>query len=330
MFKTCAILGATGLVGAELIKIFNQDKNFQFENLILLSYHSQYPPIAYKNKLIKVTTLDKNNIPKVDILFSSAPATLSKEIIPKFLEQGSYVIDDSSAFRLENSCALVICGINDYLISKSQKLYAQPNCVIVGISYPIFLLFKNYKIKKIYISTYQSISGAGKNALNDFNQNLKNYIENKNISLKFFQNDPILNAIPVIPDTNYQSNIFENFTQEEEKLILELNKVLQANLDINPACVRISTLRGHCANVFVELEEPHPLGEIETLFKSNPYIEFSNSDIFTPKDAAFKDKVFICRLKLKNNVLSFWAVWDNLRIGAALNMYHIFKKLLDS
>ncbi len=331
-FRSCAILGATGLVGQELLSIMNKDNKFTFEKLLLFSSsQTKNISIQYKGKKITVLPFDENKIPDVDVLFSSVDETLSKKFVPLFLKKGTYVIDDSSAFRLDRESALVLDGINDNLIKKSQKLYSQPNCALIGIAYPLHSLIPIYHIKKIYVSTYQSISGAGRNAMADFSVNLKNYIEGKNIKLNVFKNNPVLNAIPVIPDYDFHGKTNPDFTKEEEKIALETNKILgkQNNpLPILATCVRVSVTVGHSACVFIEVKEQPDFTKISKAFQSNKHIEFSNNMVFTPQYAAGKDKVFVCRLRLSANTICFWTTWDNLRIGSGLNMWNIFKKLL--
>lgn len=328
-FKTAAILGVTGMVGQELLSIMNADTSFQFEKLFVYSSSQTSQQIVeYKGHKIPVSPFDENNIPDIDILFSSVDENLSKKIVPEFLKKGAYVIDDSSAFRLDKKCAMVVVGINDNLIRVSQKLYAQPNCVVIGIVYPLFLIMSKYRVKKVYVSTYQSITGAGKKAFREFTENLNNYINTKEIRLEVFKNDPILNAIPVIPDSVEAGGgkILKGFTYEEEKIALEVKRMLNTDIDIIATAVRVSVEVGHSASIFLEVQG-RPL-RIEALFKNSPYIEFEKNAIYTPKQARGKNKVYICRLRTYKNTICFWATWDNLRIGSALNMWNIFKKLL--
>ncbi len=336
IFESCAILGATGLVGRELLMIMNNDESFTFKNLLLYSSSSTtVTTLEYKSEKISVRPLDEKNIPQVDIVFSSLNESLSKQYVPHFLAKGSCVIDDSSAFRLEKDSALVLCGINDNLIKKKQRLYSQPNCVVVGIAYPLNLIIKKYPVTNVYVSTYQSISGAGKNALNDFYNNLVNYINGKALKLDVFKNDPILNAIPTIPDFSYESKQFPGFTKEEEKIILETKRILGTDFDIVPTCVRVSVEKGHSASISIEIDEKHIINagypehkQVKEILSGDKFLIFSDSEVFTPKQASGKDEIYICRLKILGNTISFWATWDNLRIGAALNMWNIFKKLL--
>lgn len=330
MLDNCAIVGATGLVGQELLTIMNKDSGFKFKNLFLYSSSRGKKSIfEYKSRKISVEPFDEKNLPHFDIVFSSMDENLSRKYVPVFLDRGCYVIDDSSAFRLDKSSALVVYGINDELIRREQKLYCQPNCVVIGIVYPIFLVSKVYKINRVYVSTYQSITGAGRKALEDFTTNLKNFVEDSEICLKIFKNDPVLNAIPVIPDSNFTGEKLEGFTKEEEKLFLETNRILGKNIPIISTCVRISVMRGHSATVFIELAQEASPTEIARLLENNEFIEFKNDGIYTAKDVVGKDKVYLCRLKVFKNILSFWVGWDNLRIGSAYNMWKIFTKLIE-
>lgn len=317
-----AIVGATGIVGREILKILNQKKLIKNNNIFLYaSKNSENKIITIGKDSFIVRELNKNNLEKkFDYALFSAGGKISKVWAKEFINRGAVVIDNSSQFRRDKNVPLVVPEIN-IKTAKTSKLIANPNCSTIGASLPVYEMSKIYKVKRIIISTYQAVSGAGKRGLDDLKTGKANKFDFK------IKN----NLIP-------QIDVFcENgYTFEEDKMQFELKKILNNNkLKISTTCVRVPIKNCHSESVFIEFYEKPDINQIKTQLKNTKGIKFVDVQCKQkypmPLIANGKNDVFVGRLRYDTancRALSFFICFDNIRKGAALNAVQILESLI--
>lgn len=321
-----AVVGATGMVGEVMLKVL-AERNFPITELVLVaSERSVGKKMTYKNQEYTVVGLADAVGAKPDIAIFSAGGDTSLEWAPKFAEVGSTVIDNSSAWRMDPTKKLIVPEINAHQLTKEDKIIANPNCSTIQLVLVLAPLHKKYKMKRVVISTYQSVSGTGLKAV----QQLENEIAG--IQGEMAYNYPISrNAIP-------HCDIFlENgYTKEEMKLAREPQKIFDdRTFSVTATAVRIPTAGGHSESVNVEFENDFDLAEVRKLLsESSGVIVQDNPDTNTypmPIYAHDKDDVFVGRIRrdeTQRNTLNMWIVADNLRKGAATNAIQIGEYLV--
>lgn len=343
-----AIVGATGLVGREILKILNQKKLIKNNNIYLYaSKNSENKTIKLGGRSFVVKELNINNLEnKYNFALFSAGSEISKKWAGEFIKRGATVVDNSSAFRRDVGKLLCVPEINGKKIKKNT-IIANPNCSTIGVSLPIFALNKLYKIKKIIISTYQAVSGAGQKGLND----LKNGTKNK---LKYKIKNNLIPQIDYFLDNGY--------TFEEDKMNFELKKILNNNkLNISTTCVRVPIKNCHSESVYVEFNKEPNIKEIKKALrnmdgirvienlgdlcfdKSNKYKKFFCANfaggINADKENVYpmpilangKNDVLVGRIRKDSackNAISFFICFDNIRKGAALNAVQIMERVM--
>lgn len=322
-----AVVGATGLVGEVMLKVLNE-REFPVTELIpVASERSVGKMISFKDKEYKVVSLSDAIAMKPDIALFSAGGGTSLEWAPKFAEAGITVVDNSSAWRMDHSKKLVVPEINADQLTKDDKIIANPNCSTIQMVVVLAPLHKKYKIKRLVISTYQSITGTGVKAV----KQLEN--EMAGISGEMAYHYPIhQNAIP-------HCDVFEDngYTKEEMKLVRETQKILDdKTIAVTATAVRIPTAGGHSESVNVEFEHDFDINEVRKLLNEAPGVVVQdNIDVNTypmPIFANGKDDVFVGRIRRDGsqpNSLNLWIVSDNLRKGAATNTIQIAEYLLE-
>ena len=322
-----AVVGATGLVGEVMLKVLNE-REFPVTELIpVASERSVGKMISFKDKEYKVVSLSDAIAMKPDIALFSAGGGTSLEWAPKFAEAGITVVDNSSAWRMDHSKKLVVPEINADQLTKDDKIIANPNCSTIQMVVVLAPLHKKYKIKRLVISTYQSITGTGVKAV----KQLEN--EMAGISGEMAYHYPIhQNAIP-------HCDVFEDngYTKEEMKLVRETQKILDdKTIAVTATAVRIPTAGGHSESVNVEFENDFDINEVRKLLNEAPGVVVQdNIDVNTypmPIFANGKDDVFVGRIRRDGsqpNSLNLWIVSDNLRKGAATNTIQIAEYLLE-
>ena len=329
--KKIAILGATGLVGLEVIKILEQ-RNFPTKELFLFtSEKSEGQKIIFKDQEIEILADYEPLIDKVDLVFGCLDDTFAEDIIPKFKEK-SVIIDNSSVYRLAPEVPLVIPEINPESIKEYKGIIANPNCSTIQMLVPLFPLHKKAKIKRIFVATYQSVSGHGRDAVNELKLEFEYLAMDQPIE-KFeghiFPHPIGNNIIPQIGGFNT-----EGYTKEEMKMVTETKKILNdESIQIMATCVRIPVLYGHSEAVSVEFENPISPSEAREILKNAPGVKLmdKNEDYPMPIHVAGKDEVFVGRIRKDlalENGLAMWIVADNVRKGAALNAVQIAELLL--
>ena len=326
-----AVVGATGLVGREMIKIL-EERDFPVKKLSLLaSDKSAGTKILFKSEEIEVESFHKDFFNQVDIALFSAGGDVSKKLVPIAVSKGTVVIDNSSYFRMHNDVPLVIPEVNPEKIFEHDGIIANPNCSTIQMIAALAPIHKISKITKIVVSTYQAVSGSGKAAIDELYNQTKEVLEEKKISRVVYPHQIAFNAIPHI-DT-FESN---GFTKEEMKMVHETRKILNdENIKISPTCVRIPAFFGHAESVYFELEKRLELSKIKEIIRNEPNLKLID-DIFNNKYplqimTEYYDEVMVGRVRkdLHNeNGYNIWVVANNLRKGAALNAVQIAEKLI--
>ena len=322
-----AVVGATGMVGEVMLEVLAK-RNFPVTELIpVASEKSVGKEIEFNGKKYKVVGLQTAVDMKADIALFSAGGETSLEWAPKFAETGTTVIDNSSAWRMDASKKLVVPEINANQLTKEDKIIANPNCSTIQMVLALAPLHKKYKIKRIIVSTYQSITGTGVKAV----QQLEN--EYAGVTGEMAYKYPIhRNAIP-------QCDSFEEngYTKEEMKLVNEPKKILSDDsIKITATAVRVPIVGGHSEAVNVEFENDFDVDDIRRILHETPGIVVQdNTDTYTypmPKFAQGKDEVFVGRIRRDEsqpNTVNMWIVADNLRKGAATNTVQIAEYLVE-
>ncbi len=321
-----AVVGATGLVGTKMIQIL-EERNFPLTEFIpVASERSAGKELKYKGKSYKVVTMEQAVAMRPDIALFSAGGSTSLEWAPKFAEVGTTVIDNSSAWRMDPTKKLVVPEINANTLTKEDKIIANPNCSTIQLVVALNDLHKKYKIKRIVVSTYQSVTGTGKKAVDQM-MNERNGIEGE----MAYPHRIDMNALPHI-------DVFtENgYTKEEMKMVNETKKIMgDDSIKLTATTVRIPVMGGHSESANVEFENEYDLNElVEVLRKTKGVIvknDNSNYDYPMPKDAHDKDEVFVGRIRrdeTQAKTVNMWIVADNLRKGAATNAVQIAEYLV--
>jgi len=321
-----AIIGATGLVGSVLLKILKERK-FPLTKLILVASKSSIgKKINFNRKAYEIVSLDTALKLKPNIVLFSAGSDVSIEWAPKFKLIGSTVIDNSSAWRMDSSKKLIVPEINAHLLSKKDKIIANPNCSTIQLVIALFELHNKFNIKRLVISTYQSVTGTGIKAINQLESETIGKESKKAYPYKIYKN-----AIP-------HCDIFEKngYTKEEMKLVNETKKILSDDsISITATAVRIPVMGGHSEAVNVEFSNPFEVSDVLKILKNTIGItvqdDVKQSLYPMPLTSQGKDDVFVGRIRRdysKENALNLWVVSDNLRKGAALNAVQIAEYLI--
>lgn len=328
-----AILGATGVVGQHIKEIL-EERDFQFSSIkFLASAKSAGKPIEFKGKTYTVEEAVPSAFDGVDIVLSSAGASTSKALVNEITKRGCVMVDNTSAFRMDKDTPLVIAGVNDEDLKSHKGVIANPNCSTSQLMLVIKPLHDYAKIKRMIVSTYQAVSGAGKAAIDELEANTKAFLNCEEFKNEVFDKQIAFNLIPRI-------DVFadDDYTKEELKVVNETKKIMHLPKDTPISCtaVRVPVFVGHSESVSIEFEnEITPQKAREILDEAYGVEVIDNPSQFkypTPVFAAGKDPVYVGRIRKElafNNGLAMWVVADNLRIGAALNTVRIAEKLVE-
>ena len=322
-----AVVGATGMVGTIMIKLL-EERNFPVSEILLVASEKSIGNELYFNeKTIKVIALKDALFKKPEIAIFSAGSAISLEWAPKFAEAGTTVIDNSSAWRMDLSKKLVVPEINASTLTANDKIIANPNCSTIQLVMALAPLHEKYRMKRVIISTYQSVSGTGKKAVNQ----LENEISGVQSEMAYPY--PIhKNALPHCDD--FEEN---GYTKEEMKLAREPQKILNdRSFSISATAVRIPTAGGHSESVNVEFKKDFEINTVRKILHETPGVTVQdNPDTNTypmPIYANGKDDVFVGRIRRDETLektLNMWIVSDNLRKGAATNAIQIAEYIID-
>ncbi len=321
-----AVVGATGLVGSVMLKVL-AERNFPVTELIpVASAKSAGKELDFKGKKYKVVTVDDAIAMKPDIALFSAGGSTSLEQAPRFAEVGTTVIDNSSAWRMDATKKLVVPEVNAHVLTADDKIIANPNCSTIQMVVVLEPLHKKYGIKRVVVSTYQSVTGTGVKAVEQM-MNERKGVEG-----------PMAYAYPIDLNVIPQIDIFQDngYTKEEMKMILETKKIMgDDSIRVTATTVRIPVMGGHSESVNIEFEKDFDLADVRSILEKEAGIivvdDPANLKYPMPKDAHEKDEVFVGRIRRDEsqpNTLNLWIVADNLRKGAATNAVQIAEYLM--
>lgn len=326
-----AILGATGNVGRKFLEVL-EERGFPINNLRLLSSEkSSGKKIKFKGKEYSVEKATKDSFKGIDLVLASAGGKVSKDLAHHAVAAGAVYIDNSSYFRMEKDVPLIVVGVNESEVKKHKGIIANPNCTMAQLVVPLKALHDLAVLKRVIVSSYQSVSGAGKAAIEELTEQTKEYQSKGSYTSKKVNRKFAFNVVPHIDDFSEGG-----YTKEELKVISETRKVLGLpNLRMTCTAVRVPVYIGHSESVNVEFEKSVTREEIIKALTRFPGIEVvddpENEKYPMAIDIAGKDPVYIGRIREDNsnlNTFNFWVVADNLRVGAALNAVRIAEELL--
>lgn len=322
-----AVVGATGLVGGEILKVL-AERNFPVTELIpVASEKSVGKTIEFKGKTYTVHSVEDAIKAKPAIAIFSAGGSISLALAPRFAEVGTTVIDNSSAWRMNPANKLIVPEINAHVLTREDKIIANPNCSTIQMVVALNPLHKKYKLKRVVVSTYQSVTGTGKAAVDQLMNERKG-----NTATKVYPHPIDLNLIPHI-------DVFldNGYTKEEMKMVNETKKILgDDSVQVTATTVRIPVIGGHSEAINAEFEQEFELEEIYTLLHNAPGVivedDVKSFKYPMPLNAHGKDDVFVGRIRrdeTQPRTLNMWVVADNLRKGAATNAVQIAEYLLE-
>jgi aspartate-semialdehyde dehydrogenase len=323
-----AVIGATGLVGQKMLQVL-AEQNLQIDEIIVAaSDKSIGKKVTYKDQELTLISMDQAVQARPNIAIFSAGAEVSLQYAEKFAAVGTYVIDNSSAWRKDKNVPLVVPEINASDISVDNHIIANPNCTTICMLMALAPLHRKYNAKRLVISTYQSVSGSGQKGLNQLAMEQKGEVcDNPAYPTQIHEN--------VIP---HGGNFLENgYTAEEEKLVFETNKILHSDIAVTATVVRVPVYGGHSESLNIEFENDFDLDEVRNILSAAPgvvlYDNPSENIYPTPVMAYDKDEVFVGRIRRDFSIdkgLNIWLVSDNIRKGAATNAVQIAKYIIEN
>ena len=324
-----AIIGASGNVGRKTIEILEKS-NLSIDNLFLVaSSKSAGKKIKFKKKEIIIEDLENYDFSKAQITFFAAGSQIAREWAPKAAKK-TIVIDNSSYFRMQKDVPLVISEVNPEALDKHNNIISNPNCSTMQMILPLKPLHDEYKIKRVIVSTYQAVSGAGKAPMDELIDQTKNYLEGKKIRSQNFTKQIAFNLIPHIDDFDT-----DGYTKEELKMTNETKKILDNKIEVTATCVRVPIKTGHSESINIEFDNPYDFENIIKILKTAPGCkvmdERKDGGYITPIEVEGDYKTYISRIRKDNSnskAINLWVVSDNLLKGAALNTVQIAECLM--
>ena len=327
-----AIVGASGAVGQEFLRVL-EERNFPLTELHLFgSSRSAGRKYSFKGKELEVKELKHGDLFKgIDLVFTSAGASVSKEYADDITKYGAVMIDNSSAFRMENDVPLVVPEVNaeDALV-RPRGIIANPNCTTIQMVVALKVIEKISHIKQVHVSTYQAASGAGAAAMDELKKQYEQIAAGDPVTVEKFAYQLAYNLIP-------QVDVFtENgYTKEEMKMYHETRKIMHSDVKVSAMCVRVPALRAHSESLWVETESPISLEQLQEAFSSAEgivYMDKPEEKVYPmPLFLSGKDEVYVGRLRkdlANENGITFWCVGDQIKKGAALNAVQIAEYLI--
>ena len=333
MGANLAIAGVTGAVGQEFLKIL-EERDFPFDSLkMLASSRSAGKKIEFKGKEYTVEELGENSFERVDIALFSAGGGRSKQFAPAAVEAGAVVVDNSSAFRMDDDVPLVIPEINGDAIAGHNGIIANPNCSTIVANVPVWPLHKANPVKRMIVSTYQAASGAGQSAMLEMIEQSKEVLEGRPVTCNTLRYQLAFNLY------THDSKIGANgYNEEEMKMVNETRKIFDCpDIAITCTCVRVPVMRTHCESINLEFRDPITPEQVVELLSMAPGVavmeDRENNRFPQPIDATGKDDCLVGRIRQDESIpddrgINIWVAGDQLRKGAALNAVQIAEKLL--
>ena len=324
-----AIIGATGNVGRKTIDILENSK-LNIEQLYLIaSKKSSGKKINFKGKELTVQPLEKYDFKNADITFFAAGSSIAEKYVKKASEN-TIVIDNSKYFRMDKDVPLIVPEVNPEAIKKHKNIIANPNCSTIQMVLALKPLHANFKIKRVVVSTYQAVSGAGKAATDELVTQTKDFLEKKKIQSKNFTKQIAFNLIPHI-----DAFVEDGYTKEEWKMENETKKILSNNIKVSATCVRVPVITSHSESVNVEFESEYDLDKVRELLSKAAGCKLVDKHVdggyITPLEAQDDFVTYISRVRKdrsNNKAINMWIVSDNLLKGAALNSVQIAETLV--
>lgn len=323
-----AVVGATGMVGQKMLDLLMK-RDFPVQELYpVASSKSIGTEISFRGEMYKVLSVEDAIERKPDLALFSAGGEISKQVAPLFAEKGTVVIDNSSAWRMEEGIPLVIPEVNGDILKKEDRIIANPNCSTIQMLMALSPIHREYGIRRVLVSTYQSITGTGMKAVEQMNR------ERSGEELNYPQAYPHMIDMNCIPHCD--SFLDNDYTKEEMKLVNETHKILgDKDIKVSATAVRIPVVGGHSESINVEMKKTFTVDDIKTLLNAMPGVKVcdnpSENMYPMPTTAYEKDEVFVGRIRkdLSNpNAINMWVVADNIRKGAATNAIQIAEFLL--
>ncbi len=328
-----AVVGATGNVGREMLNIL-EEREFPVDEIVALaSRRSQGTEVSFGDRVLKCQTLESFDFSKTDIVMMSAGGAISKEWSPKIAAQGAVVIDNSSTWRMDQDVPLIVPEVNaDAVAGYTKKgIIANPNCSTAQLVVALKPLHDAAKITRVVVSTYQSVSGAGKDAMDELWNQTKGIYVNQAPEPSKFPKQIAFNCIPHI-------DLFmeDGFTKEEWKMMAETKKILDPKIKLTATCVRVPVFVGHSESVNIEFERPISAEEARDILREAPGVlvvdKREPGGYVTPVECVGDFATYVSRIRedaTVENGLAMWIVSDNLRKGAALNAVQIAESLIN-
>ncbi len=334
MTYNVAIVGATGNVGREMLSILSERHFPVNEVYALASRRSIGVDVSFGDKTLKCKDLETFDFAKVDFCLMSAGGTVSKEWSPRIATKGAVVIDNSSAWRYDQDVPLIVPEVNADAVAgyRKKNIIANPNCSTAQLVVALKPLHDRAKIKRVVVATYQSVSGAGKEAMDElWSQTRGKYVPGQEFEPKKFSKEIAFNCIPHI-----DAFMEDGYTREEWKMVAETKKILDPKIKVVATCVRVPVFVGHSEAVNIEFEQPITADEARDLLREAPGClvidKHEPGGYITPIEATGEDATYISRIRedaTVENGLAMWVVSDNLRKGAALNTVQIAEVLIN-
>jgi len=326
-----AVAGATGLVGREMVEILEERKLPVDELVLLASEQSEGERIAFQGRNVAVRKLTRDSFRDVDIALFSAGAERSLEFVSSAVVSGAIVIDNSSAFRMDPTVPLVVPEVNAHALEKHAGIIANPNCATISLVVALKPIHDKVKIKRVVVTTLQSVSGTGKKGMDELAQQTVALLNFKDVKTKAYPHQIAFNCIPHI-----DSFLDNGYTREEMKLVNETRKIMEDDsIRITVTAVRVPVFRGHAVSVNIETETKVSADEMRAILAAAPGVMVYDD----PKknlyplaiDVTGKDEIFVGRIREDETVpsgINLWIVSDNVRKGAALNAVQIAEYLI--
>ncbi|MFL2890246.1 MAG: aspartate-semialdehyde dehydrogenase [Pelagibacteraceae bacterium] len=324
-----AIIGATGNVGRKTLEILEKSK-LSFKNIFFVaSSKSAGKELSFKEKKIVIENLENYDFSKAEITFFAAGSKVSKKWVP-IASKKTIVIDNSSYFRMEKDVPLVVAEVNPETLSKHKNIIANPNCSTMQMVLALKSLHDEYKIKRVVVSTYQAVSGAGKHAENELFDQTRKFLNGNNVKSENFTKQIAFNLIPHIDEFSQ-----DGYTKEELKMTNETKKILDKDINVTATCVRVPVKTSHSESLNIEFEKQYDFEKLKKILENTPGCkvldENKNGGYMTPVEAEGDYLTYISRIrKDKSNLkaINLWVVSDNLLKGAALNTVQIAEILM--
>ncbi len=319
--RRIAIVGATGVVGRTIVQVL-EERKFPVTGLVPIATGSApSKEITAFGETWPVVPLDQSDFTDLDTAFFTAGASVSKTLVPRALEQGCRVVDNTTAFRMRDDVPLVVPEINASDVKPDTKLVACPNCTAIVLVMSLAPILSVVPIRRVIVTSFQSVSGAGREALQELDAQIAADREGAEIGVTVLPMQIAFNCVPVIGDI-----LESGYTVEEEKIVEETRKILgEPAMGVVPTAVRVPTRVGHALAVNVELAAPLTPSEAADLWRKAPGVAFAE-EVPTPLDVAGTDTVVVGRLRRDSSrphAITYWVVGDNLRKGAATNSVQI-------